>query len=277
MSNDKNFWDKLQKCHEKNSSSLVVGLDPNPALLPDETGKSPEKIFDFLMQIIDATKDLVCGYKPNLAFYLSLGSEGLKILEKLRENIPENIPIILDGKFGDVGHTSEKYAEFASEIVRADAITLNPYMGKDVAAPFIERGTGVFLLCATSNPSYSDVEAILVGQIPFYEKIAQISVVWSNYFDTRFGLVVGATHPSVFENIRISAPETPFLIPGIGAQGGNLEGASKFGTTNDGIPPIIVSARGILYASHGKDFAQAARNAAIELRNKIDNQQGSIL
>ncbi len=264
------FWDKLRKCSEKNFSSLVIGLDPNPALLPNDIENSPDGIFDFLAQIIGSTKDLVCGYKPNLAFYLALGTEGLKILEKLRKNIPENIPIILDGKFGDVGHTSEKYAGFASEIIGADAVTLNPYMGKDVAASFIEREIGVFLLCATSNPNYADVEGILIGQIPLYEKIAQISVDWSKHFDARFGLVVGATHPDVFSKIRASASTAPFLIPGIGAQGGNLESATKFGKTNDGIPPIIVSARGILYASHKNDFAYAARNAAIELRDKIN-------
>ncbi|MCD6418262.1 orotidine-5'-phosphate decarboxylase [bacterium] len=264
-----NFWEKLRKCSDENSSSLVVGLDPNLDLMP-KMYKSPEKIFSFLREIIDATGDLVCAYKPNLAFYISYGIEGLKILEELRKIIPEKIPIILDGKFGDVGHTGEQYAKFSLEVVGADAITLNPYMGKDVLKPFVKRNLGIFLLCATSNPGYSDIEAIAIGDTVLFEKISKISVEWSEYFGIKLGLVVGATHPDVFSKIRHYAPNAPFLVPGIGAQGGKLESAVKSGRTKGGIMPLIVSARGILYASSGKDFANAARKAAGKLRDDIN-------
>ncbi len=268
-----NFWEKLKSAQELKKSALVVGLDPDLFRMPDGIEKSSRGVINFLRKIIDATADFACAFKPNIAFYLALGDDGISILRKIISFIPKSIPVILDGKFGDVGHTAQNYARFAAEI-GVNAVTLNPYIGRDAINPFIDIGLGVFLLCATSNPSFYDIQDIKVNRQSLFVKIAGISQKWSQEFAAKIGLVVGATHPDTFEKIRYAAPDAPFLVPGIGAQGGELEKATKFGKTRDGIFPLIVAARAIMYASSGEDFAHAAAENAKRIRDEINNVGG---
>ena len=276
------FWNKIENLHKINRSSLVIGLDPVIDKLPENIEKNNGGILKFIEQIVNSTHDLVCAYKPNLAFFLALGDDGLKILRQSIEIVKScrghtsygDIPVILDAKFNDVGHTAEMYSDFAYN-TGADAVTINPYIGRDTIAPFIENGLGIILLCATSNPNYTDVEGIPVGTgrdgKPLYSEIARLAEEWSRYFGKRIGLVVGATHPDVFARIRKYAPNSPFLIPGIGAQGGDIADSMKSSITADSFPPLIVSARSILYAASDENFADAAREKAIELKNKINS------
>ncbi len=265
------FWDKVFSAARRNGSALVVGLDPVISKLPAGIPRSAEGARTFLTKIISATADLVCAFKPNLAFFLAMGAEGLDVLVDVVRFVPDHIPVILDGKFGDVEHTARQYALFASDVVCADAVTVNPYIGRDTVRPFMEAGLGVFLLCATSNPSYGDIEGLSVSGGTLYEVVAGQTVTWSEEFGTRLGLVVGATHPQVFGSIRRAAPKAPFLVPGVGAQGGRLEEVLGHSATADGFPPMIVSARTVIYASSGEDFAEAARRKASEIKEAINS------
>ena len=269
-----NFWKKLIDAQHKNKSALVAGLDPEISKLPEGIEKNANGVEIFAKEIIRATSDIVCAYKPNLAFYLALGVDGISVLQNIVSAVPADIPVILDAKFGDVEHTAKNYAAFSQKTIKADAVTVNPYIGQDTIKPFVERELGIILLCATSNPSYSDIETLPVENEPLFIRIAKLASIWSAKFNTRLGIVVGATHPELFAQIRSVAPNAPFLIPGIGAQGGELENAVKFGQTNDGIAPLLVSARGIIYASSGKDFAGAARASAEKLRLQINEIGG---
>jgi orotidine-5'-phosphate decarboxylase len=264
------FWKKYNTAAQTNNSWLVVGLDPVPEKLPDNLRGSPDGVLKFSREIIAATKDLVCAYKPNLAFFLALGNDGVNILEEVVRYIPEEIPVLLDAKFGDVPHTAERYANFTSKIVGADAVTLNPYIGSDSFFPFVEAGLGIFAICMTSNKGFSDIQTLDCENCDdLYKCIADKVSLWGDKWGVRIGLVVGATHPSNYLSARRRAPRAPFLVPGIGAQGGYLETCVKYGRTKDAFPPLISSSRSILYASSGSDFADAARKAAIELRDNI--------
>ena len=265
-----NFWEKLDKSSRDNKSALVVGLDPDVFKMPEGIDREPHGVHEFLGRIVASTSDHVCAFKPNLSFYLMMGAQGIEVLRAMTSRIPKHIPIILDCKFGDVGHTAERFAYFAREHIRANAVTINPYIGTDTIKPFLEAGLDVFLLCATSNPSYAEVEGITADGMPLYAKVAELAEQWMDKFDRRMGLVVGATHPGLFEEIRNISPNSHFLVPGIGAQGGELESALKCGKTKDGSLPLIVSARVIIYASACENFDDAARAAAIELKTKIN-------
>ena len=269
------FWENVEKFYRQNGSALVVGLDPVIEKLPDGIERNSDGILKFIDQIVKSTHDLVCAYKPNLAFFLAIGDDGLNILRKSIAIVKSygDIPIILDAKFNDVGHTAKMYSDFAHRI-GADAVTINPYIGRDTIAPFVENDLGIILLCATSNPNFADVEGIPLGNRrddrPLYIEIARLTDEWSKFFNRRFGLVVGATHPDVFTRIRQNAPNSPFLIPGIGAQGGDISDYIEPSITSDLFPPLIVSARSILYASDKSDFADAARKKTMELKDKIN-------
>ena len=261
----------LTTSQQTNNSWLCVGLDPVMERLPRAVLKLEHPLLAFGRTIVEATADLVCAYKPNLGFWLAEGPAGLRALQHLIAGIPDHLPVILDAKFNDVGHTAAAYARTAFETLGADAVTANPYLGLDSLRPFLEQaGKGIFLLARTSNPSAPDLQDLPVGDRPLYEEVARLAVRWDTEHPGTCGLVVGATYPEELARLREIAPHLPFLIPGVGAQGGNLAAAVAHGPTAAGLGPVINSSRGVLYASSGPDFAEAARAAALTLRDRIN-------
>lgn len=272
-----NFLEKLLNAARTNRSLLCIGLDPDPELMPWGD------VAEFNRAIIDATQDLVCAYKPNLAFYEVLGVDGLKALEKTVDYIPADIPVIGDAKRGDIGSTARAYARALFETLGFDAATVNPYLGYDSLEPFIEyREKGVFILCRTSNAGSAHFQDLLLcdksakageGEKPLFEVVAQRAREWNTFGNV--GLVVGATYPEELRRVRQLCPRMPLLIPGIGAQGGDLASAVRYGVDDQGEKAIISSSRQIIYASKGKDFAGAARGAALKLRDEINRYLGA--
>ena len=273
------FTEKLRKAQDHNQSWLCIGLDPVMERLPKAVLASEDPLLTFGRAIVEATADLVCAYKPNLGFWLAEGHAGLRALQHLVASIPDHLPVILDGKFNDVGHTAAAYARAAFETLGADAATVNPYLGLDALRPFLaDAAHGVFLLARTSNPSAPELQDQIVGDHPLYEEVARLAVRWDAEHPGACGLVIGATYPEELAHLREIAPDLPFLIPGVGAQGGNLPAAVVHGPTacgersrtTGGLGPVINSSRSILYASSGPDFAEAARAAALTLRDQIN-------
>jgi len=265
------FLAKLSEAQARNASALCVGLDPVMDRLPEAVKAADDPFLTFGRAIVEATADLVCAFKPNLAFWLAEGARGIAALENVIAAIPQDVPVILDGKFNDVGHTAAAYAHAAFETLGADAVTANAYLGRDTLKPFLSsESRGVFLLARTSNPSAPDLQNQMIDTQPLYETVARLAARWNADLPGTCGLVVGATYPQELGELRRAAPDLPFLIPGIGAQGGNLEAAVTHGPTRAGdVGPVINSSRGIIYASTGDDFAQAARAAALALRDRI--------
>jgi orotidine-5'-phosphate decarboxylase len=258
------FTDKLLNASRKNNSWLCIGLDPDRELMPRAD------ILSFNRAIVEATSDLVCAYKPNLAFYEALGTEGLAILEKTVEYIPGDIPVIGDAKRGDIGNTARAYARALFSVLGFDAATVNPYLGSDSIEPFIDyQDKGVFILCRTSNKGATDFQDLRTDGLPLYQAVAQKAKEWN--IRGNIGLVVGATYREELEKVRSICPEMPLLIPGIGAQGGDLASAVRYGVDARGERAIINVSRQILYASKEKDSAQAARTVAGKLRNQIND------
>jgi len=258
------FTDKLLNASRKNKSWLCIGLDPDPELMPEVD------VLQFNKAIIESTSDLVCAYKPNLAFYEALGTEGLAILEKTVKNIPGDIPVIGDAKRGDIGNTAKAYARALFSVLGFDAATVNPYLGFDSIEPFINyQDKGIFILCRTSNRGAADFQNLCTNGLPLYEAVAQKAQEWNIHGN--IGLVIGATYPEELKRVRSICPEMPLLIPGIGAQGGDLASAVGFGVDARGEKAIINVSRQILYASKEKDFAQAARNVAEKIRQQIND------
>lgn len=263
-----NFIEKLRAAARKNESLLCVGLDPDPELMPPKIS-----VAEFNREIIDASSDLVCAYKLNLAFYEALGDERLDALKQTIKHISSSILKIGDGKRGDIGNTSKAYARAIFDNLNFDAATVNPYLGFDSIEPFIKYADkGVFILCRTSNAGAVDFQSLRCetdsGTRPLYEIVAMKADQWNKFGN--IGLVVGATYPDELRQIRQSHPNLPLLIPGIGAQGGDLALVVRYGVDNNGEKAIINSSRQIIYASKGQDFAQAARRAASELREQIN-------
>lgn len=249
-----------QKAH------VCVGLDPFPERFP----AGITDIFEFNRAIIDATADLACCFKPQFAHYAAIGAEdALKAtIDHIKSNYP-NAPVILDSKRGDIGSTAAMYAKEAFEQYKADAVTVNPYMGSDTVLPFAEfADRGVIVLCRTSNPSAAEFQNQLIDGEPLYLHIARMAQKQWNK-NGNICLVVGATAPEEMARIREAAPDLPFLVPGIGAQGGDLAGTVNNGRFADGSGLMINSSRGILYASSGADFADAARNELQSLQQSI--------
>ena len=270
-----NFVEKLTNATRKNKSLLCVGLDPDPERMPDKVG-----IFEFNKAIIEATADLVCAYKPNLAFYEALGSEGLDALKQTVKYIPDDVPVIGDAKRGDIGNTAKAYARAIFDNLNFDATTVNPYLGFDSIEPFIQyTNKGVFILCRTSNTGAVDFQSLRCeteehSYRPLFELVALKASQWNIYGN--IGLVVGATYLEELRLIRQNHPDMPLLIPGIGVQGGDLASVVRYGVNAQGEKAIINSSRQIIYASKGKDFAQAARRVALSLREQINNYRATL-
>jgi len=253
-----NFQDKLDKAISKNNSLVCVGLDPDPTKL-----KKGQTQFEFNKTIIDQTADLVCAFKPQIAFYEAAGLKGLEDLEKTIKYIHENyqsVPVILDAKRGDVGHTSEMYAKEVFDIYGANAVTVNPYCGFDSLEPFFERrDKGVVVLCRTSNPSAVDFQDLKIDGESLFIKVARKIVDWDKKYKNLL-MVVGATYPNEMKKIREIASEMTFLVPGVGSQSGDLENTLKNGLRKDGMGLIISSSRGIIYAQDSKLAAQKLKD-----------------
>ncbi len=257
---------------------VCVGLDPEYERLPAaiKEGRSRAEAFSvFLHEIIDATHDLVCAYKPNSAFYEALGDAGLAVLEQIiaycKATYPE-VPIILDAKRADIGNTNLGYVTAAFDLMHVDAITVHPYLGKEALTPFLERrDKGVIVLAKTSNPGSGELQNLLVGesQEPLYLVVARnVAQQWNAYGNC--AIVVGATYSEELKRVREVVGDMPLLLPGIGAQGGEVEATVKAGKDSHGGGMIINSSRNIIYASTGSDFAQAARKATEALRAEIN-------
>jgi orotidine-5'-phosphate decarboxylase len=262
------FNEKLDHICLKNNSLLCVGLDIDLGRIPQFLLNSDDPIFLFNQKIIDATKDLVCAYKPNIAFYERYGIYGLQALIQTIEYIPKHIPVILDAKRGDIGHTAAAYAKAAFEVFKADAVTVNPYMGHDSIEPFLQYSDkGIFILCATSNAGFKDIQAW--GQEkPLYQHVAGLVKQWDKNHNC--GLVVGATNPDELKTIRALVEDMPILIPGVGAQGGDLEKCVQGGINAKGLRAIINASRSVLYGANDEDFEKAAHNNACSIRDEIN-------
>ncbi len=267
------FPEKLERAARTNRSLLCVGLDPNPARIPGGD------TVNFLSAIIDATSDLVCAFKPNLAFYEQLGEAGYAALRAVLRAIPDHIPTIADAKRGDVGHTAEAYARAIFDELGFDAVTVNPYLGGDAVAPFLERDDrGAFIVCRTSNPGARDLQDLQVvgdgSPRPLYQAVAELARTWNSKGNV--GLVAGATYPDELRILRRLCPEMPLLLPGIGAQGGDLPRALDAGLDAQGGGVVVNASRQVLYASDGEDFAQAARREASKLREAIEEHRRTV-
>jgi orotidine-5'-phosphate decarboxylase len=266
-----NFIDKLRARWTSSNSLVCVGLDPDLNKIPDHIREMNKPIFEFNRVIIDSTYDIVCAYKPQIAYYSAFGAENeLELtITYIGRNYPD-IPVILDAKRGDIGPTAKMYAIEAFERYGADAVTVNPYMGGDTLKPFLDRvDKGVVILCRTSNPGARDLQDIESDNEKIYRIIAKHAASEWNY-NKNIMLVVGATYPEELGEIRAVTGEIPFLVPGIGAQGGDVEKAVKNARTPDGTGMALNSSRGIIYAGSGKNFSEAVRKAAIDLRDEIN-------
>lgn len=267
-----NFKEKLHQATRRHSSLVCVGLDTDVAKLPYGVRDKQDPILYFNQKIIDATADLVCCYKPNFAFYGALGASGFATLQRTIEHVPDHVPVLVDAKVGDIGNTADQYAKKFFSALDADALTVTPYMGYDAVAPFTSyKNKTTFLVCLTSNPGADDFEKQQMGDRPLYEHVIAKAHEWNAA--NNIGLVIGATQPEHFARVRELAPELPLLIPGIGAQGGDVATAVKNGQDKNGAGIIVNSSRGIIFASQGDDYAEAARAAALALRDAINAQR----
>lgn len=268
---DRPFMQALVKAQELHHSQLCVGLDPDPARFPGAWQNDGTKVFDFCAAIVDATSHLACAFKPQIAYFHALRAEAEleKLIAYIHEHAP-NVPVVLDAKRGDIGSTAEQYAKEAFERYCADALTLSPFMGFDSIEPYQRYANkGLFVLCRTSNPGGSDIQALDVGGEKMFERIARLCAGQWNQ-SGQLGLVVGATFPSELARVRALAPQLPLLIPGIGAQGGDLLATAVAGKDAKGRGMLINSSRAILYASSGNNFAEAAAAEAERTRAAIN-------
>lgn len=266
------FRERLEAAWQRSGSLLCVGLDPEPERMP------VDDVLAFNRAVIDATSDLVCAYKPNVAFYERLGATGFATLKATLDAVPQGVLTILDAKRGDVGHTARAYAEAMYEAFGADAVTVNPYLGADSLEPFLDRADkGVFVVCRTSNPGARDLQDLLVdtpgGPRPLYEVVAQYTQTWSRHGNV--GLVAGATYPEELARLRALCPALPFLVPGVGAQGGDVRVAVRAAMDDRGLGALVSASRSVLYAGSGPRFADAVREAALRLRREIDVARGA--
>jgi orotidine-5'-phosphate decarboxylase len=261
------FNDKIGELMRQKNSLVCVGLDAVPEKIPASI-RGSNRVFDFNKAIIEATSDSALAFKPNLAFYEAMGTEGWDVLKRTVKAMPEDVIKIGDAKRGDIGSTAEQYAKALFNL-GFDAVTINPYMGWDAVAPFVsDENKGAFLLCLTSNPSAKDFQYLSIGDRRLYQLVAEKAVQWNAKGNC--GLVVGATKPDELKDVRGIAKELCLLIPGVGAQGGDLEASVLGGTDEKGEMAIINASRSILYASSGQDFAEAAGREATDMRDRIN-------
>ena len=264
------FRERYEAAALKNDSLLCVGLDPDPKQIP--VGVS---VKDFLLGVIEATSDLVSCYKPNAAFFERDGAEGWETLRDVIAAVPNEIPVLLDAKRGDVGHTAQAYAEAVFDQLGADAVTVNPYLGVDSIEPFTEReDRHVFVLCRTSNPSAGELQDIMAGDVRLYERVAELSRTWNSRGNV--GLVVGATYPEEARRVREICPDQLLLLPGVGAQQGDIDASVQAAMDANGGGILVNASRGVLYAAPIKNgcavggWSEASRVAAKQLRDAIN-------
>lgn len=274
-----NFMEALRKRWTDADTLVCVGLDPEPSRFPPHLRDDPDAVFTFCRAIVDATADLACAFKPQIAHFAALGAEYAlqRIVAHIHETHP-GVPVILDAKRGDIGSTAQHYVAEAFERFASDAVTVNPYLGRDSVQPFLDRADkGVVVLCRTSNPGAGDLQDLVVDGRPLYQHVAEkVAREWNG--NGNCALVVGATWPKQLSEVRaITSAEgrgdVPFLVPGVGAQGGDVAALVHAGKTADGTGLVISSSRAILYASNGEDFADAARSAAADLRDEINRHR----
>jgi len=267
---DVGFSDKLHAAWDSSDSMLCVGLDPDPIRIPTHLGIGFESVQRFCIEIVDAVADVVCAIKPQIAYFSAIGAEGVLevVCEHIRLRYP-HIVLILDAKRGDIGDTASLYAREAFERYGADAVTVNPYLGTDSLAPFLTTpGKGTIVLCRTSNAGSGEFQSQSINGEPLFERVARTAAdTWSHMGDC--ALVVGATYPDELARVRTIVGDMPILVPGVGAQGGDVDAVVKAGRTANGRGLIINSSRAVLYADDGHDFASAARNVAIATRDAI--------
>lgn len=258
------FFNRLEERIESTDSVLCVGLDPQLDRLPSHLQEKDLPRWAFNRRIIDETHEFVAAYKPNAAFYED--PEGWRaLLETVAYAEGKGVPVLLDAKRGDIGHTARQYANHLEYV---DAITVNPLLGRDSLEPFLQQeDKGVFILCRTSNPGGADIQNLELAEgDTIYERLASLATVWNT--NDNVGLVVGATAPEELEQVRELAPELPFLVPGIGAQGGDAEAAVTYGMA-DGVG-LVNASRSVIFAGEGEQFAKAARSAAKRLRTRLN-------
>jgi orotidine-5'-phosphate decarboxylase len=265
------FLDLLNARWRAADTLLCVGLDPDPARFPAHLQNRPAAIYEFCRAIVDATADMACAFKPQIAYFASARAEDQleRLIAHIRAEHPA-VPVILDAKRGDIGSTAEHYAREAFERYAAHAVTLSPYMGFDSIEPYLEYPErGAFLLCRTSNAGGNDLQMLDVGGERVFERVARLAgSTWNR--NGQLGLVVGATFPGELARVRALVGDLPLLVPGIGAQGGDVEASVKAGQTAAGVGMVVNSSRAILYAGKGADFAEKARAAAQATRDEIN-------
>ncbi|ALN93045.1 orotidine-5'-phosphate decarboxylase [Lysobacter gummosus] len=265
------FMQSLRQRWHSADTLVCVGLDPEPAKFPARFAADGDAVFAFNRDIIDATAEYACAFKPQIAHFAALRAEDAltRLIEYVHAKHP-GIPVILDSKRGDIGSTAQHYVSEAFDRYGADAVTANPYLGRDSVQPFLDRADrGVVVLCRTSNPGAGDLQDLLVDGRPLYQHVAEkVARDWNG--NGNCSLVVGATWPSQLREVRAIVGDVPFLVPGVGAQGGDVEAVVGNAKTADGTGLMVSSSRAILYASAGEDYAQAAAIAAKSLRDQIN-------
>lgn len=265
------FAEKLRAAARGNNSLLCIGLDPDPELMPHPHVPS------FLQEIVEATSDLVCAYKPNLAFFEAMGLDGMQVLLESLRAVPRHIPIIADAKRGDIGNTDRMYARALFDVYKFDAATVNAYGGREGVQPFIDhKDHGVFIWCRSSNPGAADIQDLpLTDGRTVYEAVAGQAREWNVHGNV--GLVVGATWPEQIESVRDICPDMLLLLPGVGSQEGDLEASVQAAADASGGGFLINASRGVLYAGKGDGYPKAARKAAQTLRNRINVMREAVL
>lgn len=265
-----NFFEQLEKRALEIDSLLCVGLDPHPDDLPENT---PQAAKEFCLNLVEQTKKYALTYKPNAAFFEAMGGEGYTALQEVIAAIPDEIPVLLDAKRGDIFSTAQAYAQAIFETLKAGAVTINPYLGRDAITPFIENPEhGIFLLCKTSNPGAADLQdQTLDNGLALFEQVAELAQSWNEH--NNIGLVVGATHPEALRRVRTLAPDLWFLAPGVGAQGGDLKDALQAGLREDGLGMLVTVSRGIARADNPSEAAKELRDTINEERAKLKNEK----